>query len=195
MKKPKKGRKRRGKKNNRGKTNNRLYITVLAAAFLVSMGGSYFYFEQMFAFESSFIEDIESMNGRDKSFTANAGSSRLYETNHDSAGKGILRKDTLLVSAETIIREYFLVYKVRLLDLYMDKKGIIYIDIGDELKRNFKGDALEELSLIAGLYKKIRSTVPDFKALKILIEGREAESLGGHIDISKPIGEQIVESI
>jgi hypothetical protein len=189
MKRSKKSRKKRGK------TNLRLYVIVLAAAFMLSMGGSYFYFEKMFAFESSFIEDIESRDGRDNNIKAKAGSSRLYETQQDSEDRGVLRKDTLLVTAETIIREYFLAYKVRLLDLYMDKRGIIYIDIGDELKRNFKGDALEELSLIAGLYEKIKSTVPDFTALMILIEGREAESFGGHIDISRPIGEEIVESI
>ena len=171
-------------------------MIVLAVTFMVSMGGSYFYFEKMFAFESSFMEDIESRDGRDKKMKMRAGSSRLYETlQQDSAGKGILRKDALLVTAENVIREYFLAYKVRLLDLYMDKRGIIYIDIGDELKRSFKGDALEELSLIAGLYKKIKSTIPDFTALMILIEGREAESFGGHIDISRPIGEEIVESI
>jgi hypothetical protein len=77
----------------------------------------------------------------------------------------------------------------------MDKDGIIYIDFGDELKKNFRGDALEELNIIGGLYKGIKSAVPGFNALKILIEGRETESFGGHIDISRPIGEEIAESI
>ena len=190
MKKSKKSRKKLKK------PNHRLYIIMLTVVFMVSMGGSYFYFEKMFEFESSFMEGIESRDGRDKNMKVNAGSSRLYETQpQDSAGRGILRKDDLLVTAENIIREYFLTYKVRLLDLYMDKRGILYIDIGDEFKRKFKGDALEELSLIAGLYKKIKSTIPDFTSLMILIEGSEAESFGGHIDISRPIGEEIVESI
>ncbi len=77
----------------------------------------------------------------------------------------------------------------------MDKEGIIYIDLSNGLRKNFKGDAYEEFSIIAGLYKSIKTTIPDFTALKILIEGREAESFGGHIDISKPIGGEIAGSI
>ncbi len=77
----------------------------------------------------------------------------------------------------------------------MDKEGVIYIDLSDEIKKNFNGDALEELRIVVGLYKGIRSTILDFTALKILIEGKEVESFGGHIDISKPIGEEIAENI
>jgi len=188
--------KSRKSKKKRKKANLGSFLLVLAIIFMASMGGSYFYFEKKFAFKSSFIEDIGSQGSRSKKSSLKTVSARLYETRkYDTAVSGVLRKDEMLISAESIIREYCLAYKVRLLDLYMDKRGVIYIDIGDELKRNFKGDALEELSLIADLYKKIRSTIPDFKKLMILIEGREAESFGGHIDISRPIGEEIAESI
>ena len=190
MKRSKKSRKKKKK------ANRRFYWGILALSFVLSMTGSYFYFEKMFAFKSSFIEDIGSQDARGKQENTLSGASRLYESSQqDSIGREVLRKDTLLVDAENIIREYFLAYKVRLLDLYMDKRGVIYVDIGDELKRNFKGNAIEELSIIAGLYEEIKSTIPDFTTLKILIEGREAESFGGHIDISRPIGEEIVESI
>ena len=126
------------------------------------------------------------------------GSLRLYGDSgrkQDDQDSAVLRKDTLLVVAEDIIRKYVKPYSVRLLDLYMDKEGVIYIDFGGELIKNFKGDALEELRIIAGLYRGIKSTVPGFTALKILIEGRETESFGGHIDISKPIGGEIAEAI
>jgi len=180
------------------RSNPWAYMLVLAVAFTVSTVVSYFYFHKIFTFESSFMEDIEARRaGTDKNSLKKA-SSRLYETrNEDLSVKGdvILRKDELLVEAENIIRQHFEPYKVRLLDLYMDKQGIIYIDIGSELKRSFKGDAFEELTVIAGLYKKIKSTIPDFTAMMILIEGRETDSFGGHIDISRPIGEQIAEVI
>ena len=82
-------------------------------------------------------------------------------------------------------------YNVRLLDLYMDKNGDVYVDLSDELRKNFNGDASEEYQIIAGLYKNIKTNIPDFKSLKILVGGKEAESFGGHIDISNPIGETI----
>ena len=191
MKKSKKSRKKRKQRN------PWLYPLVLVVAFAVSCGGSYLYFKDLFVFESSFIAEIESRNsgaGPDEL----KGKARLYETRMQGPavkGSVILRKDALLVVAENIIRKYFESYKVRLLDLYMDKKGIIYIDVGGELKRNFKGDAFEELAVIAGLYNKIKFTIPDFTALMFLIDGRESESFGGHIDISRPIGEEIAEAV
>jgi hypothetical protein len=148
-----------------------LFMLVLFISFSASTVVAYFYFKEEFTFESSFIADIESRQ---------AAAERIKKKKADM---------------RHIIRKHVKPYKVRLLDLYMDREGIIYMDFGDELKKNFKGDALEELNIIGGLYKRIKAAVPGFKALKILIEGRETESFGGHIDISRPIGEEIAESI
>lgn len=183
------------KKSRRSKKPGRwLFMLVLFISFSASAAAAYFYFKEEFTFESSFIADIESRQAAAELLKKKKADRRLYDAS--DAGSGLVyRKDTMLVVAEDIIRRHLKPYKVRLLDLYMDKEGIIYIDFGDELKKNFKGDALEELNIIGGLYKGIKSAVPGFKALKILIEGRETESFGGHIDISRPIGEEIAESI
>ncbi|NOZ68594.1 MAG: hypothetical protein GXP46_04995 [Deferribacteres bacterium] len=195
MKKSGRGRVRRAR---RKKRSIWLFMFVLLIAFAASTALSYFYFKEKFSFESSFIAEIESRSANAGSSTQRQDELRLYESNGHTAeveGGSISRKDALLVAAEDVIRKHLKPYRVRLLDLYMDKEGIIYIDIGKEIKRNFRGDAYEELKIIGELYKGIKSTVPGFSALKILIEGREAESFGGHIDISKPIGEEIAESI
>ncbi|GBD97555.1 MAG TPA: hypothetical protein ENG83_01435 [Nitrospirae bacterium] len=192
MKKSKRS-KRKPKKRGIG-----LFLFFLIVAFAASTGASYFYLKERFVFKSSFIADIEARQdmaakqGREKGSLRLYGGSGLKQDDQDSV---VLRKDTLLVVAENIIRKYVKPYRVRLLDLYMDKEGVIYIDFGGELIKNFNGDALEELRIIAGLYEGIKSTVPGFTALKILIEGREAESFGGHIDILKPIGGEIAGTI
>lgn len=175
-----------------------LYPLVLVATFAISTGSSYFYLKEKFMFESDFIADIESRLADSTDKDDDEDSLRLYESSEhvpSIAGGAVLRKDTLLVIAEDIIRNHVEPYDVKLLDLYVDKGGVVYIDFGSEMKNNFKGDALEELKIISGLFRGMKSTFPGFTALKILIEGREDESFGGHIDISKPIGEEIVESI
>jgi hypothetical protein len=181
--------KRNNKKNKKKKVW--LYPLVLVAVFAISTGVSYFHFKDEFMFESSFIADIESR-------LAKSLEKEVYESGEvdPSITNGmVFRKDTLLVIAEDIIRNHVEPYDVRLMDLYVDKGGVVYIDFGSEIKKNFKGDALEELKIIYGLFNGMKSTFPGFTALKILIEGREDESFGGHIDISKPIGEEIAESI
>src|SRR4030067_927970 len=57
--------------------------------------------------------------------------------------------------------------------------------------RRLKTKPQEEKKDSPGLYKSIKEKVPDFKSLRILINGKEAESFGGHIDISGPMGEAI----
>lgn len=192
MRKSKQGRKQRGKKNGIW-----LYLSVLVISFAVSTGASYFFLKEKFAFESSFIADIEARYAKKDIEKYDENDLRLYrykERSSEVRGGAALRKDELLVVAEDMIRQHMKPYGVGLLDLYMDKEGVMYIDFGDELKKNFRSDAEEELQIIAGLYKGMKSVVPGFTSLKILIQGKEAESFGGHIDISKPIGEEIAEN-
>jgi hypothetical protein len=125
-------------------------------------------------------------------------SGRLYEGGRqepDLQDGTLIRQDAQLAAAEDTIRKYIEPYKVRLLDLYMDNEGVIYIDLGEEIKRNFSGGAIDELKLITGLYKGVKAAVPGCTALKLLIQGSEAESFGGHIDISGPIGDELEEHI
>jgi hypothetical protein len=188
-------------KSNRKKPKKRntwIFMAFLIVFYSASTGASYYYFKDKFALDTSYIADIGLVRDESLSRGQEMDHSRLYESRRDSPvirSGTVFRKDVLLFVAEDIIRKNMKPYEVRLLDLYMDREGIIYIDFGHELKRNFKGDATEELKVIASLYKGIKFTVPGFTALKILIDGKEAESFGGHIDISRPIGEEIAESI
>ena len=175
-----------------------LFAFVLIITYTGTVGASYFYLKDRFAFESSYIADIGLVQDESSSEDRKGDPLRLYESRRSSPvirSGTVFRKDALLFVAEDIIKQNMRPYKVRLLDLYMDREGIVYIDFGNELKKNFKGGATEELRMIAGLYKGIKFKVPGFTALKILINGKETESFGGHIDISRPIGEEIAESI
>ncbi len=171
-----------------------LFIMILVYAFGAT--ASFFYFKPKLAFHSPFIEDIESQLLISKSQKDEAVSLRLYKSPGsdlpDSNNKS--QKESLLITAEDIIKRYMYSYGVKVLDLYMDKKGTIYADFSDELRRKVSGDAFEEYQIIAGLYKRIKANIPEFKSLKILIDGKETEGFGGHIDISEPIGAAIEHS-
>lgn len=169
------------------------YVSVLLILFSLSAIVSFLYLKPKVAFKSQFIEDIESKRRKAEAEAEGKNSSRLYTTQPPNLSENNfeLKRENLLIVAEDVIRKYMQPYGVKLLDLYMDASGIIYADFSSELRRNFNMDASNEYKMIAGLYKSIKEKIPEFKSLKILIAGEEAESFGGHIDISKPIGEEI----
>jgi len=174
------------------------FLLILIAVFAVSMGASYLYFKGRFEFNSSFLEELESRQAKTEHKEQTDNGLRLYESGDiisENGNDANSQKVVNLAAAEDITRKYLKDFDTELLDLYIDRSNIVYVDIGNELKKNFRGGVSDELNIIAGLYKGIEQAVPELKALKILIEGHEAETLGGHINISEPIGKEIAENI
>jgi spore germination protein GerM len=99
--------------------------------------------------------------------------------------------------AEAVIGEYFklpvngtdsvIPAHVKILGLYRDAMQILYIDLSDELRRNFHADALSEYLLLKGLYETVVSNIPDIQDVKVLVEGKEIETLGGHVLLRYPL--------
>lgn len=79
----------------------------------------------------------------------------------------------------------------RLLGIYAGDDGILYIDLSDEFRRNFHGDALSEFLLLKGLNETVLANVYGIDGVRVLIEGKEAESLGGHISLMSPLGQVV----
>jgi hypothetical protein len=174
------------------------FMLLLVLSFVVSVGVSFLYLKDKFAFDSSVISSQELKSHEKGDEDTGEKRMRLYkpkERDLPIRGGEVLRKDALLVMVEDFIRKSVEPYHVDLLDLYLDREGVIYIDLGSEIRKNFMGDAREELGILAGLYRGIKDTVPELTAMKILIEGREAKTIGGHIDISRPIREEVTYNV
>jgi len=170
------------------------FVTVLLIAYVLSAGASYIVLKDKFTFESTIITEIEARHALSDHKRKTEQTGRLYEPigSFPAVKSGnVPRKGRMLVIAEDTIKKMVEKYNVKLLDLYLDRDGVIYMDFSDELKKNYHMDISQELNFLAGLFSGIRASVPGLTAMKILIEGKEADSLGGHIDISKPIGEEI----
>jgi hypothetical protein len=77
------------------------------------------------------------------------------------------------------------------LGVYSGEDGILYIDLSEDFRSNFQGDAMAEFLLLRGLYESVMSNVSGIKGLKVLIGGKEAESVGGHISLPGTLGEAV----
>jgi hypothetical protein len=97
--------------------------------------------------------------------------------------------------AEALIEEFFraaggdysIPQNVKVLGIYRDANQFLYVDLSDDLRRNFQGDALDEYLLLKGMYESLVSNVQDFQDLKVLVEGKEIETLGGHFYLKYPL--------
>lgn len=98
--------------------------------------------------------------------------------------------------AEAVMSEYLKGLKdeindVRLLGVYRDKKGVIYIDVSEEFRKNFSGDVKQEFALLKSMYETITVNVPGAVDVRLLVDGKEIESLGGHFSALSPLGDTV----
>ena len=76
--------------------------------------------------------------------------------------------------------------ETKLLALYVTQEGIAYVDFDRAISEKHPGGTLSELLTIFSIVNTLALNVPEIDAVKILIEGREAKTLAGHIDIRFP---------
>jgi hypothetical protein len=83
----------------------------------------------------------------------------------------------------------------RVLGIYDGADGVLYIDLSDEFRRNLQVDAISEFLLLRGLYESVLANVYGVADVKILIEGAEVETLGGHVSLIKPLGDTVSQTL
>ena len=76
--------------------------------------------------------------------------------------------------------------ETRLLALYVTEDGIAYVDLDRAISEKHPGGSLCEMFTIFSIVNTLVLNIPEIDAVKILIEGREAKTLAGHIDIRFP---------
>ena len=76
--------------------------------------------------------------------------------------------------------------ETRLLALYVTRDGVAYVDLDRAISDKHPGGSLSEMFTIFSIVNTLALNVPEIEAVKILIDGREAGTLAGHIDIRFP---------
>ncbi|MBI5188201.1 MAG: GerMN domain-containing protein [Nitrospirae bacterium] len=176
-------------------------IILLILLFLSGAAGGYFYFSKVFSKDRPPTEEIvETLTKAENLFSL-----RIYYPAGDRLQmeeRRILRRTAQMAIAEATVEEFLkgpagvmvsnIPSDARLLCLYKDADRILYVDLSDEFRRNFKGDAVTEFLLLKGLYESLVSNIQDIKDVKVLIEGKEIETLGGHLYLSYPLKDMVL---
>jgi hypothetical protein len=102
--------------------------------------------------------------------------------------KTVQNKPLPVSMAEVVLAEYLKGLKgwskdTKLIGIYRDRNSVLYIDLSEEFRRNFSGDARQEYYLLKSLFDTVITNVAGTEDVRLLIEGKEIESIGGHFSI------------
>ena len=72
--------------------------------------------------------------------------------------------------------------------LYLTDKGEAYVDLSKEASSAHTGGSQDELLTIYSIVSALTSNLPAVTSVQLLVDGKEVDTLAGHIDLRKPLG-------
>lgn len=178
-----------------------LWVLVFILLFSGGIVGGYLYFSKNFGLKQTTTTTPQAEKQvEDFSFI------RVYYPSEDRLimeERRVRRQASIAAIAGAIVEEFLkgpsnmgksdVPVGTKLLGIYSGSDGILYVDLSDEFRRNFQGDALTEFLLLKGLYESIISNVTGIDDVKVIIEGKEMESIGGHLLALYPLKNTLTE--
>ena len=71
--------------------------------------------------------------------------------------------------------------------IYVTLNGEAFVDLNLDVTREHGGGSLDELFTVYALVNALTTNLPEISAVQILIDGREVDTLAGHIDLRRPL--------
>jgi spore germination protein GerM len=75
----------------------------------------------------------------------------------------------------------------RLLTLQIDKDGVAKVNFDKTLSKEHPGGSSAEMLTLYSIVNSLTGNFPQIKRVQILIDGKEAESIAGHISLKQPV--------
>jgi spore germination protein GerM len=69
---------------------------------------------------------------------------------------------------------------------YATERGDAFVDLSSELSVRHPGGSSTELLTVYAIVNAITANLPNIQRVQILIDGREADTLAGHVDLRRP---------
>lgn len=71
--------------------------------------------------------------------------------------------------------------------IYVTERGEAFVDLSSEITANHPGGALEELFTVYTIVNALTVNLPAITHVQILVGGKEADTLAGHVDLRQPL--------
>jgi spore germination protein GerM len=75
--------------------------------------------------------------------------------------------------------------------LYLTDKGEAFVDMSGDVRAKHPGGALDEIFTVYTIVNVLTVNLPAIQRVQILIDGKEADTLAGHVDLRHPLQRQL----
>ncbi|HXG90521.1 MAG TPA: GerMN domain-containing protein [Vicinamibacterales bacterium] len=75
----------------------------------------------------------------------------------------------------------------KLRGLYVSEKNEAFVDLDATVRDKHPGGSMNELFTVYTIVNAITANLPDVQQVQLLIDGREVDTLSGHVDLRRPL--------
>jgi hypothetical protein len=71
--------------------------------------------------------------------------------------------------------------------LYVSAKNEAFVDLDKTVRDKHPGGSMHELLTVYTIVNAVTTNLPDIQSVQLMIDGREVDTLAGHVDLRKPL--------
>ncbi len=80
---------------------------------------------------------------------------------------------------------------VTLRDVFVTERGDAFVDLSSEITTKHPGGSLDEIFTVYTLVNALTVNLPAITRVQILVEGKEVDTLAGHVDLRHPLAKSL----
>jgi len=81
--------------------------------------------------------------------------------------------------------------ETKLRAIYLSDRGDLFVDFSPELTARHTGGSLDELFTVYAIVNAATVNLPAITRVQILIDGKEVDTLAGHVDLRNPLAKNL----
>ena len=71
--------------------------------------------------------------------------------------------------------------------MYVSDRNEAFVDLDATVRAKHPGGSMNELFTVYTIVNAITTNLPDVQSVQLLIDGREVDTLAGHVDLRRPL--------
>jgi spore germination protein GerM len=81
--------------------------------------------------------------------------------------------------------------ETRIRDVFVTERGDAFVDLSAEVSTKHSGGSLDEIFTVYTIVNALTVNLPAITHVQILIDGKEADTLAGHVDLRHPLAKSL----